>query len=407
MGSRYHAALAIGLPLIFLSGTSAGSLGRGRFESGCILVHTKPQVAVEWVAQRHGFTVSKRLDAIGWYELLLPPGTSVLSAAAALASDPGVQSLQPNYLLESPETDQIVHAFIDGTPSSNEYHDQTAFLHLEGPEAWAYSSGAPTLVAVLDTGVDLDHPALAGRIAGNGFDFVDNDAIPDDAFDGIDEDLDGDIDEGTGHGTHIAGIITLVHPQAIVLPVRVLNSDGFGDVFDVAQGLIYAVQQGAPVINMSLGLLTPAQVLEDAVAYAIGSGANIVASAGNRNTYEPQYPAAYPGVIAVAATDNNQLKAEFSNFGAFVDLAAPGIDIYSTFADGQYATWSGTSFATAFVTGQSALLMSVDTALTPQQTNPFILDTAENEDPGYDLGAGEVTILESAEEASEQGPPSD
>src|SRR5262245_9345907 len=110
MASRSHAALAIGLPLIFLSTAFAGSLSRGRFESDCILVHTRAHVPIELVAQRHGLTVSKRLDVIGWYELGLPSGTSVLSAAAALARDPGVEILQPNYLLESPETDQIVHA---------------------------------------------------------------------------------------------------------------------------------------------------------------------------------------------------------------------------------------------------------------------------------------------------------
>ncbi|MFO0982396.1 MAG: S8 family serine peptidase [Planctomycetota bacterium] len=355
---------------------AAGQLGRGvggHYVAGEVLVRPAAGTTIEVIARSHGLTISGRLDALDWYRLELPQDRSVPNAVAWMSRDPRVQWVIPNYEGQTPETDQIIHAFIDGTPTVGEYQDQSPFQRIKGPEAWAYRSGQPTLVAVLDTGVDLDHPALAGHIAADGFDFVARDAVPEDQLDGIDEDLDGEIDEGAGHGTHIAGIITLVHPEAIILPVRVLNSDGVGNVFDVAEGIVYAVQHGAPIINLSLGESTP-PALEAAVAYAIAAGANVVASAGNRNSERPQYPAAYPGVISVAATDDERLKAEFSNFGESVDVAAQGRDLQHSSA-AVLRGGAGHRSRRHSSDGQSALLMAVDLTLTPQGTNPFILAT--------------------------------
>ncbi|MFO0983658.1 MAG: S8 family serine peptidase [Planctomycetota bacterium] len=375
-------------------------LALGGENATSLLVRPDRSTTIERIAARHGLVIQRRMDAIRWYQLGLPSGLSMLRTLDRLRRDPQVALVERNGPIESPETDQIIHAFIDGSPTTTEYVDQDAFARIKGPEAWPYVTGAPSLVAVLDTGVDLDHPGLAGHISDGGWDFVADDPVPDDDQDGIDEDGDGEVDEGAGHGTHIAGIITLVHPNAIILAVRVLNSDGTGDVGQVASGVIYAVQAGAPVINLSLGLTADSQALRDAVAYAVHLGAAVVASAGNRRTDQPQYPAAYPGVISVAATDRESLKADFSNFGAWVAIAAPGVDIYSTFANGQYAVWSGTSFSTAFVSGQVALLLSVDTTLAPQQTLPYITGTAENEDPRYALGAGEVVMRDAARQAA-------
>jgi thermitase len=364
-----------------------------------VLLRPSAPSSIDAIAASYHLTITGRLDSIGWYRAEVPARSSPRLVLMQVARDRRVLMASTNALGQAPETDHIIHAFIDGTPTQAEYREQTGFEHVKGPDAWPYSTGASTLVAVIDTGVELDHPGLAGHIASTGYDFVDRDPVANDDANGLDDDGDGEIDEGAGHGTHIAGIITLVHPYAQVLPVRVLDSDGVGDVFNVAQGIVYAVQQGAQVLNLSLGVSSPSRVLEDAINYALTAGATVVASAGNHNSTRPQYPAAYAGVISVAATDNERNKADFSNYG-FVDLAAPGVDIYSTFLDGQYATWSGTSFSAAIVSGQAALLLSVDPSLRPQDTLPFIVDTASNGDPVHDLGAGEIDLRDSARLAS-------
>jgi subtilisin family serine protease len=364
------------------------------------LLRPSRSTPIEAIAASHHLTVTGRLESLGWYRATVPPGSDVRRTLLQVIRDRRVLQALPNTLGQAPETDHIIHAFIDGTPTQTEYRAQVGFEHVKGPDAWPYSTGLPILVAVVDTGVELDHPGLAGHISSSGYDFVDRDAVANDEANGIDDDQDGEIDEGAGHGTHIAGIIILVHPDAQVLPVRVLDSDGVGDVFNVAQGIVYAVQQGAQVVNLSLGVTSSSRVLEDAVNYALTAGVTVVASAGNRNTTQPQYPAAYAGVISVAATDNERFKADFSNYGPSVSLAAPGIDIYSTFIGGTYATWSGTSFSAALVSGQTALLLSVDPSLRPQETTPFIVDTSANEDPSHDLGAGEIDLRDSARLAS-------
>jgi len=182
-----------------------------------------------------------------------------------------------------------------------------------------------------------------------GYDMVDDDADPEDEGDGM----------GWGHGTHIAGIVAHMSPQSKLLPVRVLNSNGRGNTFALAYAIQWAVEHGANVINLSLGADANSRVLHEVIDDAIKQGVIVVAAAGNNDTSTPQFPASWPGVIGVTAVDAENAKAEFAAYGAdWVDLAAPGVGITSTIVGplgSGYASWSGTSMSTGFVSGAAAL----------------------------------------------------
>jgi subtilisin family serine protease len=238
------------------------------------------------------------------------------------------------------------------------------------------------IVAVLDTGVDVNHPQLLGAIAPGGRDLVDDDGDPGESPDGIDNDGDGVVDEALGHGTFVAGLIRSVAPDARILPIRVLDSEGLGTAIDIAKGIEIARQNldseglgtaidiakgieiarqnGARVINLSLGMAVEADVVEELIDdLADEHGLIIVASAGNQSTSERQFPAGENDVISVAATDDTDRKADFSNFGSWVDVSAPGVGLVSLFPGNSLALWSGTSFAAALASGEAALLVSL------------------------------------------------
>jgi len=241
-------------------------------------------------------------------------------------------------------------------------------------QAQEYSRGDPSIiVAVLDTGVWLHHPEFSGQLL-PGRDFVD---ILDgaDAFFGDFLDADDDPTDAVGHGTHVTGIVVGqgramprgVVPRCRILPVRVLGALRQGDK-KVGAGLIdninvaikWAVDQGARIINMSLGVRHTGGGLphQDVVNYARRKGVTIVAAAGNDGQQALYYPGALPHVIAVGAVDEAGAVAPFSTFGPQVSFVAPGTNIYSTYLDDDYAYSTGTSHATPFATGVAALLAS-------------------------------------------------
>ena len=227
------------------------------------------------------------------------------------------------------------------------------------------STGAGVVIAVLDTGVDASHPELAGRVL-PGLDLIDHDANPADVGNMADDDGDGLIDEMTGHGTFVAGILRLVAPDAKLLPIRVLNSDGVGDGWTLTKGMYEAIDRGVEVINLSLGSTYDTATVELAVAEAAALGIPVFASAGNFNRSEPREYQAMGEGLGVAATDWNGVKATFSNYSERLFISAPGdaganpddpsTTIVSTLPDGDYGSWEGTSFATPFVSGTAALI---------------------------------------------------
>ncbi len=296
-------------------------------------------------------------------------------AAGALQSDPNVKWAEVNYVSEIPSDPQgdPYRTWKWGSSDASGYINQTAFQQVNLAPAHAYYRGDGVTVAVLDTGIDAGHPVFAGRLL-PGRDLVNDDTIPQD---GPEAGQAGGAAEG--HGTHVSGIIAQVAPHSTLLPIRVLDVDGRGSTYILAYAIEWAVDNHADVINLSLGSDFDSNVLADAIAQAQQRGVLIVAAAGNDNAETPQYPAAYPGVIGVTAVDAGNHKADFANYGeSWVDLAAPGVGITSTVPVSLsilYATWSGTSMSTPFVTGAAALARQKLPAASPAELAQMLVDT--------------------------------
>jgi subtilisin family serine protease len=332
----------------------------------------------------------------GTYLLQVPSGSNAELTAAAMAEDLRLEYAEPNYIGQAPEANPRGIGGWGGTDPAP-MTEQYAISMLGLPAAHSLSTGVGTIVAVLDTGVQSDHPALAASLTRVRYDFVDSDAVPEDIFEGNDNDGDGLVDEAAGHGTHVAGIIHLVAPAARIMPLRVLDSDGNGDVFTLARAIDYATLRGARVINLSLGTTARSDVLRDAISAATRQGVIVVAAAGNENSDTEQYPAADNCAVSVTAVGTTSVKSPFANFGKRVDVAAPGESIYSTFPPSGYAWWSGTSMATPFVAGQAALIRQLDPTITAARFASVIGGTAYSLDTlngRYDgmLGQGRINI---------------
>ncbi|MGY0017474.1 S8 family peptidase [Streptomyces sp. cg35] len=275
--------------------------------------------------------------------------------------------------------------------------DQWALDALKLPDAWKTSQGDDTVIAVVDSGADLDHPDLKGRLA-DGYDFVDNDDEPKDM---------------NGHGTHVSGIaaahtdngigIAGGAPGAKIMPVRVLGADGSGSNANITKGIVWAADHGADVINLSLGEgplmsnLLQGGILNQAIEHAHDKGAVVVAAAGNDGKATQPYKVDTP-VLVVGAADQNGKPADFSNFGAEQGVSAPGVDILSTLPTYRtkeslkntsgYGDLSGTSMASPYVAAVAALLHQQ--GLEPDDIIATIRDTASNPDKLAKLGLGIV-----------------
>lgn len=231
-------------------------------------------------------------------------------------------------------------------------------IRLEAAQAKASNLGAGVKVAVIDTGIDIDHPAFVSSLAPQNEwrDFRDNDANPDE---------EGALGVGGyGHGTGVAGIVLQVAPQATILPLRVLGPDGSGDVLHVAQAIDWAVQCKAQIINLSLGTDTRSDVVQAAINRATAKGVMVISAAGNDNRSSLSYPAndaasgsADDYSLSVGSVNASDLKSSFSNYGKALEIVAPGEDVYTPGPDNLLVAWSGTSMAAPIVTGSLALAL--------------------------------------------------
>jgi subtilisin family serine protease len=248
----------------------------------------------------------------------------------------------------------------------------------------------------VDTGVVANHPLLAGRIAPGGRDFVDGDDDPAEERNFLDDDRDGRIDEGFGHGTFVASLVLAMAPGARVLPIRALDTDAAGTASTVAQAIAWAVAQGADVVNLSAGLLVDLKMITQAVESAREAGVLVIAAAGNRAS-SVDFPAMLSETEAVTATDLADRKAGFASYGSAVDLCAPGVDLLGAHPLGPQGTarWSGTSFSTALVSGAFALLRERHPSFTAQELLQRLESTAvpvDSMNPAFQGGLGEGRI---------------
>ncbi|HCC33467.1 MAG TPA: peptidase S8 [Clostridiales bacterium] len=317
------------------------------FASGRILVRFRPGTPAAEVASAHGLNrgqVLEVLDRIGAQVIRVPAGDELRAVARYRAN--------PNVLYA--EVDGAVRA-LGFTPNDPMLPDQWGLARVEATLAWGVTRGSSAIrIAILDTGIDAGHRDINPKVvlARN---FTTSPTVND----------------RNGHGTHVAGIAAAVTNNArgiaglgfdsVLMNGKVLGDNGSGTWSWVASGIIWATDNGARVINLSLGGTSHSATLEDAVNYAWSRGVVVVAAAGNSNTSTLTYPAAYVNAIAVGATDRNDARATFSNFGTWVDVAAPGVDILSTFprdrlGRDRYRWMSGTSMSAPFVAGLAGLV---------------------------------------------------
>lgn len=366
-----------------LSQAGGGSVAQESRRQGEVTVELRPGSDINRVNARHGTYVKNRIQGNNDYLLGLRPPVNLDDSLRQMRADPDLLFTEPNYNYKPPEVrqvshafiDQVSHAFIDGqSPAS--FYSQPPVSNLNLAEAHAYSRGIGVKVAVLDTGLDFNHPLFVGRIASPGYDFVDNDSVPNDEPKG----------NGYGHGTFVAGLIALTAPDAMVMPLRVFNRDGIGTSFDIARAIRFAADNGATVINMSFGLTEQDELIRKALNYAYRR-AYMAASAGNDNQDFIQFPAeALSRVLSVTATTATDIKAPFANYHRQMAAAAPGVSLYSAYPGNRWAWWSGTSFSTVLVTGEAALLLAMNPRLTPSDLDRLITSSGADIDslnPSY------------------------
>jgi subtilisin family serine protease len=329
------------------------------------------------------------------------------------------------------------------------YINQPAALLIQVSEAHKKSAGKGT-VAVLDTGIDNLQPVLARSVT-SGWDFVHNnpggkeladinqettpildqettpilDQETTPILDGgsaiilaqettpiLDQETTPILDQETtpildtrkfpayGHGTMVAGLIHLVAPKAMLMPVKVFAADGTATISQIVNGIYWAVDHDANVINMSFSTKEPSAALERAIAYANSKGVICVAAAGNDGQAEVVYPAAYSTVIDVASTNESDVRSMFSNFGGQIALAAPGEAVITTYPGNRYAEVWGTSFSAPLVSGGAALLVGMGDGITPAQARNALMQAVKI---GQELGAGELNLLQAVTSLDKRG----
>jgi subtilisin family serine protease len=335
-----------------------------QYRSGEIIARFESDEKLDQFNQRHGTFAVRRMPNSDYYLLRLQPGAEMTGKLGEMSADLGQDQVGPNYEYLMPEVrqtsqgfidqtsqafiDQTSQAFIDGSAPAN-YYGQPTVTNLRLTNAHQSSLGAGVKVAVIDTGIDQSHPVFAGRIVGPAYDFVSDDVDPNDEPGGA----------GYGHGTFVAGLVALTAPQAMIMPLRAFDNQGQGSTFNIARAIRYAVDNGAQVINMSFGMLESDPAIRDAIDYAYGR-ALMIAAAGNEGANLIHFPASMSGkTIAVSSTDANDVKSSFANYNSKVDVVAPGSNVYSAYPDNRWATWSGTSFSAAMISGEAALMLAL------------------------------------------------
>jgi len=411
--------LAITAIVFTLSLLTGAVLAAAGYKSDEIIVQYRSgrQLAAATASAKMGLSVRKTIDPIRYHVLKLPQGTTVEQAIEQMKGDPNVEYVGPNHTIrictDPPQRWPNDPVFFDGydllemgifimpnqlglyNDGYNLEYGGTYRADIKAPEAWYITTGSSSvIIASLDTGVDHTHPDLSapGKVLA-GYNTIDN------TTDSMDD---------NGHGTFTAGIaaastdnnigIAGVAWSSPILPVKVIGGDGVGTEADGAEGIIWAVDHGAKVLNMSFATDINAPALEQAINYAWSHGCISVCASGNEGVSSPRWPAAYTNALAVGATNEYDVRCTAadwttggSNYGSYLDVMAPGNNITSTWTDpepliGQvYYASPGTSAAAPFVSGVAALIWSIHPTWTNQQVADQIMHTADDKgDAGWD-----------------------
>jgi len=416
-------------------------LASGSFAANDLLVRVDPSL-VNALAKQYGLKIEKQLKSgDGVYLVSVPAGIAASSVENALKQIPGVLNVESNVKVTLPKRSASKQAVVkpqNCTPTAlvvgkYRYISQSAvgITCLADAQKRFGGGSAGVHVAVIDTAVDSRHPALAGSLDA-GYDairdmngpvnvnqetspFVDQETSP--FVDGagnvvvnqetspfvdqetspfVDQETSPFVDQippGFGHGTMVAGIVHLVAPAVRIIPIRAFDDSGAGTMADVVQSIYWAISHGADVINMSFSAPSNSKELETAIKAAIDAKIICVASVSNSHSTAPVYPAALKDVIGVGATDDNDTAASFTDYGASVALAAPGVWIYSPYPNNAYAYSSGTSFATPFVAGTAALLKSTNRNMNPGNAADYLRQAADLA-KGFNSKAGRLDVLD-------------
>lgn len=328
--------------------------------------------------------VEKALEEKGLKVRYVEPNYQVeaydLEETAAPVVTPEVVAPEATAPVVTPEVAPLVEE-----PQASEYqlHPEQAWHYnmINAPQAWTVTEGSPNVkIAVLDTGIDYNHPNLKNFVdlsLGKSF-------------------VGGSVMDKQKHGTHVAGTIASygsvsgVMRNATLIPVKVLGDDGRGSNYGIQQGILYAANIDADVINMSLGGGGFSKGMNEACETATNQGVTIVAATGNNSSSSIGYPAAYDSVLAVGAVNQQKERAYFSQYGEGLDVMAPGFDIYSTIPNGGFTKLKGTSMATPHVAGVAGLIKSANGNLSPEEVKNILKQTAQPAGSSYEYGNGIV-----------------
>lgn len=356
--------------------STLGSLAAGHAEAagpkwveGQIIVKPRAGVSAEKFGQilaKSGGHSKASFPQINAHIVTVPPQAEE-AVIKALANNPNIEYAEKDMLVELSAV----------TPDDPKYGSQWFLPKIQAPTAWDSTAGENITVAVLDTGVQADHPDLVGNLV-PGWNAASNNS---------------DTSPIMWHGTSVAGVVAAsannatgvasVAWEANIMPVRVSDTaDGVAQWSALVNGILWAADHGADVVNMSYDLSYGAYVLDDAAQYFRGKGGVVVIAAGNSNTdggYSDN-----PNMITVAATDSNDNKASFSNYGDNVDVSAPGASIYTTYINSGYANTSGTSFASPATAGVVALIMAANPYLTPDEVEAVLEQSSDDPIAGTD-----------------------